>query len=347
MSISVAFAPFRDKYNPYLSVLKTNLEKCGVALVPAELNKQWLERHIRAVQIIHFHWPSWTYSSLGQYPSPEVLCRWKENVDYAYKLGYKLVWTAHNLLPHDDRQRELHFSAREFLIDRLSYIIVHSEDAVPCLRNTFTNLPPISVVPHGNFIGLYPPPPSKEHACKSLDLNYKMPVALVFGATRRNSGLQRLIEWAQSDVDNFQIIVAGRIVGSVDASSISEQLLTATNILHISQHVEDEMVSNLFGASDFVIYPRENVLTSGVVVLSQSMGRAIVAPQIGGLPAMIPPGTGVLFNPDNPDGLAHAISQGSALGFGKLGENARKYAEGLSWEHSAAETLKLYQRCLP
>jgi hypothetical protein len=43
-------------------------------------------------------------------------------------------------------------------------------------------------------------------------------------------------------------------------------------------------------------------------VLAHSMGRPVVAPSQGCLPEMFPSGTGVLYNPEERDGLVRALA---------------------------------------
>jgi glycosyltransferase involved in cell wall biosynthesis len=106
--------------------------------------------------------------------------------------------------------------------------------------------------------------------------------------------------------------------------------------------VEDDEVPIYFGAADLVVCAYDQIFTSGVVALAQSMGRAVLAPSIGCLPQQVPEGTGVLYDP-GVERLEHAIERALARDLDALGRNALAFIDGRTWQVAAAATAAVYR----
>jgi beta-1,4-mannosyltransferase len=98
--------------------------------------------------------------------------------------GVRLVWTAHNLKPH-----ETHHPFWAFLVYRMvarwsSAIIAHSESARSMLEARYGPLPRCAVIPIGNYIGLYGPLRDRSASRAALGLPHEGRVLLYLGALR-------------------------------------------------------------------------------------------------------------------------------------------------------------------
>ena len=76
--------------------------------------------------------------------------------------------------------------------------------------------------------------------------------------------------------------------------------------LHL-QFVPDDQVHQFFSGVDAVVLPFTDVLTSGSAILALSFGKPVIAPALGCLPELITDQCGVLFDPNNPDGLQESM----------------------------------------
>ena len=93
--------------NPYGQLLYGTLARHGVRLVDnAQLTASWLWRHRGRVAVLHFHWDQCLYEVPPEDDSPFVELRcWLKTLHYAAmltlarSLGYKLLWTVHEVLP--------------------------------------------------------------------------------------------------------------------------------------------------------------------------------------------------------------------------------------------------------
>lgn len=85
------------------------LARIGVEVTAVEWRSvHWLARTLRRGDVVNIHWPSFLY----YFPSSRVLT-WRSFIRTTLMLtflrvrGIKLVWTAHNLYPHDGGRSEL------------------------------------------------------------------------------------------------------------------------------------------------------------------------------------------------------------------------------------------------
>ena len=228
-----------------------------------------------------------------------------------------------------------------FLLRRLypsfDLVFVHGERSRAEFEATW---PPtrLAVIPHGdeNIFTDQAPPPAQE------------PRALFFGDWRRVKGLSVLMA-AFDEVlarhPEARLTIAGSPAyeeGEVDtvmrwAGERPERVET------LAGYVPLEEVSSLFARARLVVLPYLVGYQSGVLHLAMTMGRAVVASDVGDLPASVVPGeTGLLVPAGEVAPLAEAIAEllFDAPRAQRMGAAARARAEGpSSWSRVAEEVM--------
>jgi glycosyltransferase involved in cell wall biosynthesis len=197
-------------------------------------------------------------------------------LDEARSLGWCVVWTAHNIVPHDDTAED------QWLAEKLARVadgvIVHTDAAREMLRTTLDVDCPVRVIPHGHYRDAYPPPIDRDAARRQLGLNGDRHVLLAFGQVRPYKGFQDLIErFRQSDLD-ATLIVAGDPTNRHAAATLRSRTAEDPRIRLDLRFHDPEETSLLFSAADRVVLPYRRVTTSGTLVLALSLGRACVIP---------------------------------------------------------------------
>ena len=212
---------------------------------------------------------------------------------------------------------------------RLDVVLVHGTRS----RDEFREIWPPSrlcVIPHGDesLFGGDAPPPAAE------------PRALFFGDWRKVKGLTVLM-------DAFDMLaerapqVRLTIAGTPAAADLDPQLVLRWAATHgervtvIDRYVPIEDVPELFGSARVVVNPYLTGYQSGVVHLAMTMGRAVVASDVGDLGAAVRDGeTGLLVAPRDVEALAAALERvllDEQLA-DRLGEAGRiKVLSGSSW----------------
>lgn len=268
-------------------------------------------------------------------------------------LGVSLVWTAHDLFEHERRapgvEAAFKHVALRFLFDR---ILVHCERATASIRRAY-RLPATiddrtTVVPHGNFVGMYPDDVSRAEARESLDLPADGFVFGFFGAIRRYKGVPRLVEtFREVAGDGDVLLVAGRprtepVQRSVEAAVDGDDRVRTTFAF-----VPDDEVQLYLRAADVVVLPfrttERSTLTSGSALLAMGFGRPVVAPDVGCVGELVAVGDGFVYDPGDDDGLATAMRAAMAADDRPTRERrSRAVAAGRTWERAAEATHQVY-----
>jgi len=118
----VYFTPFFSN-NPYQSALAEALKSKGakVKFLSKLPREPWFFQNSKGARILHIHWVSPLYSWSGK--TLIRFIRFVFKLTIAKILGYKIVWTAHNIIPHRRTYPVINLAGR--------YLIVLFADRIP------------------------------------------------------------------------------------------------------------------------------------------------------------------------------------------------------------------------
>lgn len=343
---TVYFVPKGSGSNPYLDMLARSLTKYRVRVARGLRNLDWLSARVAGTTLLHFHWPSVFYKARTREVAEQKIKYWSAYLRTARAKGIPIVWTAHNIYPHDASFIQLEREARHQLIDHANHVIVHCSRAERELRLHFNKpLPPISVMPHPHFCNAYPAAPDRRTARELLHMDKKALIILFFGSLREYKGIHSLIDaMEQLQAPRTELIIAGEPHPAFDSNGLRQRVVHNPCIHFYPRHIGKQMTSLLFGAADIVALPYRNILTSGTLVLAHSMGRAVIAPEIGCIKEMVPEDTGITYDPTRSDGLREAITRIKACDYNAMGHNGRRFALRYGWDRFALDTIEVYHR---
>lgn len=346
--MQVAFFPNDRRENPYLDLLEAGLRGFGVSIYPTQVYRpyrSWLKQHRGQIDVLHFHWLHGIYQQDGYRVSLTRVLKFWVQLHYAKRLGYRIVWTMHNLFPHERRYPHLDKLMRWLIVCFADAIIVHCTKAKADLEKCFGRQHYVYVAPHGHYIGVYPDTVTRSEARKRLDIHDKGIVYLYLGKIRPYKGVQRLVHSFSSIPNpNLTLVIAGTISHgySLDDSGIRQILERDPRCILRLGWVPDEDIQLYYRAADVVVYPFENVLTSGSVILALSFGRPVVAPALGCLPELVTPDVGILYDPAAQGSLQDALVQCTMMNLDQMGQNAFQIAKSYSWRNTARVVRAAY-----
>jgi glycosyltransferase involved in cell wall biosynthesis len=212
----------------------------------------------------------------------------------------------------------------------LDLVFVHGEVS----REEFERTWPVTrleTIPHGDerLFAAQPPPPAAE------------PRALFFGEWRKVKGLPLLMEaWdllAARDPDARLTVAGAPDPGDTDIDAVRDWAARHDGRVELIEgYVPVDEVAAIFARARVVVAPYTVAYQSGVVHLAQTLGRAVVATDVGDLRDAVQDGrTGRLVAPGDAAALAAALGEllrdaGAAESMGSAGR-ARVGAEA-SWE---------------
>jgi glycosyltransferase involved in cell wall biosynthesis len=223
-------------------------------------------------------------------------------------------------------------------------VIVHCDRARGLLAARFGRRRNVHVVPHPNFIGIYPNTVPADEARMRLGLAPHETVILFFGGIRPNKGIERLISaFSQLPGKDLRLVIAGKpwpppeyVEGLLDLASRD------LRVRLYPRFIADEEVQVFLNAANAVVLPFSKILTSGSAMLAMSFEKPVVAPAMGCLPEMVTEDAGILYDPDAPDALLNALRRCTEADLRAMGERSLRRAQGFDTGAIAARTLAAY-----
>ncbi len=337
-----------DKANPYGGLLAQAIRRFGVELEPGypdTISHEWVHQNKGRIDVLHLNWPHYMYdrTEVGDH-----VARCAEVIDclaLARTLGYKIVWTVHNLYPHESSNRDLDHLARIALTSLADGLIVHCEKARELVRTHFHRTENVFVIPHGNFIEPYPNTVSKTEARRKLGLAEDHFVYFNFGNVRRYKGIERLVDvFASLPGDHLRLLLGAKYYtkyGQEVAASVSKA--DKRVILRTSRFFPNEDLQLLFNAADVGVFPFSQVLTSGSVITALSFGIPAIVPETGCVPEAVLPDAGLIYDPEDAGGLRRAMLEAQERDIPAWKRAARARAHELDWAQIAERTRHVYE----
>ncbi len=337
-----------DRANPYGALLARGMGEVGVELeagFPDTLTKEWLHERRGEIDVLHLNWPNYMYEA----PDVEgLVTRCSEMIDnlaLARALGYRIVWTVHNLYPHESISRAVDHLAQVAITHLAHAVIVHCNHARQLVRDLFHRSEGVHVIPHGNFVYPYPNEVDRDEARRVLGLTDKNFVYFYFGNVRRYKGIERLLEVFQSlPGEHLRLLLGAKFFteyGQELVASVPED--DPRVILRPSRHFANDEFQYLFNAGDVGVFPFLDVLTSGSVITAFSFGLPVIAPAVGCLTELVPPEAGIVYSAEDEEGLRRSMLEIQKRETGPMREAAWARAHSLDWGRIAERTRQVYE----
>lgn len=192
--------------------------------------------------------------------------------------GGRVLWTIHNVLPH-----ELNYVVPEL---SLAKMLVEVADVVHVMaRNTAQLVRPfypidgarIAAIPHPSYLGTYPEPPSRVEARAELGIDVNAVLALAIGTIRPYKGIERLTAMSHLMDAPDELAIVGQFSGGLRPADVRGAVGPRCRI--VDGYQDDRALSLWCSAADAMVLPYTNILNSGTLELAASFG----------LPAIVPP----------------------------------------------------------
>ena len=337
-----------ERGNPYGGLLARALSELGVELIAghaADLCEHWLLENRRVIDVLHLNWPNYMYTTPDLAESVSRCAELVRHLSRARALGYRIVWTVHNLYPHQSAHPELDRLFRLSLAGLASALIVHCRHARRLVAQHFFREEGVFEIPHGHFIDPYPNVLSRADARQQLGISTESFVYLAFGGVSPYKGLEQLIEAFSGLTEEHLTLLLAAHVHSDYGIDLVERARRADRrvVAHTSRYFPNEAFQVYLNAADVVVFPFREVLTSGSVITALSFGRPVIVPAIGCLPELIDDSMGIIYDPGESDGLERSLKAIQGRDLIACGRAAYRRAESLSWESIARLTLEAYR----
>jgi len=294
--------------------------------------------------IVHFQWM----------PLLEVVPRiaWGV-VRVIQNLRIPVVYTVHNVLPHDTGDR--HRDAFQRLYDIADLLICHTVGAKQTLVDEFGISPSlIRVLPHG-LLEASAWSGTTSEARRALTIPTGVPLVGLFGGLRPYKGIPFLLDaWTHVHRvrPNARLVLAGSGTAEYE-DELRAQIRSAGlegSVECRFYYLPDRELDQLVQACDVLVYPYRSITQSGALMKGMQSNAAIVSTDVGGLGEILQhEETGLLVDYGDVDGLAMQLL--AALDDPEHRRDPAAAAQHevrtkLSWDSIAADTIKAYDATL-
>ena len=261
--------------------------------------------------------------------------------------GVRLVWTAHNLQPHETYHPDWGYLVYRCVARWSSAVIAHSQAARAALETRYGALPRCAVIQHGSYIGLYGPPRDRAASRAALGLPAQGRVLLNLGTLRPYKGIEDLLAaFAHLPAaERGTLLIAGAPKDRAYAAALERQAAAIPGARLDARFIPDDQLPVYLAAADAVVLPYHTLLTSGILLWALSYGRPVVAPAFAAVRELVrDEQQGFLFTPGDEEGLIDALRRAlTHPDLDALGQAGLAVAQTFAWPKIAEMTAACYR----
>jgi beta-1,4-mannosyltransferase len=288
--------------------------------------------------IVHHQWPE--EFSRWQAPSPAEIERVKQQLEW-WKQRAVNIFTVNNLYPHElDRDPACHELYSSFY--RHCQVITHYSNA--SREMVLAEYPAAREVRHvvhhpANYEVTLASQKSRGSRRAEMGVANDEFVILMLGSLRSWDELQ-LIQRAYDlvTVPNKRLLMAGKLKLRESRSRTRiKQIawhwwLKRRRAIVDTRYVPESEVSQFIDSCDLTIVPRLSGISSGIVNLAMTFGRAVIAPRHGAYPEYFAGTRNLLYETGNAESLAAALDQAASLDLDDIGSENAHIASKWTWK---------------
>jgi beta-1,4-mannosyltransferase len=334
----------------YVWLLERGLADHRVARVSGgSPNPLWVWRARRDVDILHLHWLEYLTEVIGRGPLAYLRATARvvmliAALATARACGIALVWTIHNLRPHEDLRPRLNSLLQRAVLAATHRTIVHSRYAAEQVLRRHPAASP-AVVPHGNYVGVLEGSGRSRAAIRQeLGVPADGTLFLAFGQVRPYKRLPLLLTAFRDLPDpDARLVVAGRAVDDELAKELRGLASRDGRVQLRLEFADEDVAADLHHAADSAVFAYADLFSSGALLLALSLGLPVVAPEGTAAAELVESSALVEFGPGGlTSALAHAASE-----FGPAArEAALRSAQRYDWGRVAELTTEVYAQAL-
>ena len=274
--------------NPWQDIMYSASRARGVEVLPFDLtvgSPVLLERLRSGRQVtLHLNWTTpvaQVASSVG-----EALDRVRATLSHLSALrneGARVVWTIHNVLPHETRWLGAELLLAQGLCDSADLVHVMNPDTEALTRDFYRwDESKTLRIDHPSYDGVYDDGARKVDARARFSLSADDLVVVLVGVLRPYKGLAALIDALElvPQSARIRLLIAGEVGGSYTAEQVELLLASDERIVGRVGYVPPDELQFWYRAADLSVLPFTDVLNSGSALLSASFGVPVLVSDV-------------------------------------------------------------------
>ena len=273
------------------------------------------------------------------------------------KKGTKVILTVHNVLPHIKGYKSKNILGNIYSL--FDGIVVHSEVIKSQMFKIFgakAKKWSICVIPHGTEDKLF------EKVDENILNNYRNKIKLLkskehnflfAGIIHENKGLGVLLKSWGEHINKYpsdKLYIIGKTTYNISNELRFIERFHSSIITSFGYKSDEELLA-YYLECDFVVLPYKEASQSGVLLTALTLGKPVIATNVGGLPEVINKvHGGYIVNPNDPHLLSEVLDKTANISTHDLIEwnnNIRKKTlKSYSWENIANQTIGFYEKII-
>jgi len=332
-----------DAENPFQALLTRHAEEAGIVTVGmdrlADLDDPValpalvaLRSSERLIVVLHLHWLARVLRGVNdETEGLERVTSFVAALDAFRMAGGEIIWTVHNVLPHDTAYPALDRALRKAVVARAELVHVLSAGTVEAAASSY-EIPAAKVLhlPHPAYLGVYADEVSGAEARKHYGLDEDDVVYGFVGNIRPYKGVDDLLAAFESvnsgparvDGRRRRLLIAGMPSAHPEIAELLARMERNSDIVVDARRLPAGELSVPLRASDVVVLPHRASLNSGALLLALSLGRPVVAAASPGVTETVGDDAAITFEAGDRGALAQALVVADRLMTPEAGEAA-------------------------
>ncbi len=317
-----AFSPV-SRGNPYQAVLYGSMLRHNILATPGydigTAAGMLTSLPAEMDRVLHLHWLNVVMSKAGTIPTGRRLMdEFLVKISRLRDSGIKIVWTLHNVLPHDTLIEELEVELREQVIASADLVHVMSTRSAELVAPWFA-LPPDRTYqsPLPGYQGVYPRWIAPADARRELGLPPDALVWMLMGAIKPYKGLTELMHAvdvvSRERPGEVALVVAGVPDRNAETLAFLDRARVHPAVYVYPRKIPNDDVQLLFHAADVAMVPYRRSLNSSALTLALTFGVPVVVPSASGGTPLVDHDCAVVYDENDPNGLVDALRESARL----------------------------------
>ena len=267
--------PSFSNSNPYVNLLYEGLRSLDL-----KVEALTLRNALCGADICHVHWPERGLTERSFLISLNISSRLLIKVVVAKLRGAKVIWTVHNLQPHEQVQPIVWVKFFYFVWRKLvdgGIFLSHSSRSV--YNDSYSRIIKSEIVPHGHYCSIYQGIKPTSQLKPELNIKDGDFVFGHYGLIRDYKNIPHLIEqFSKLEDPKCKLIIAGKVRAGEDelGKTIKSMVSGDDRIRLIPRFVSDEEMLELYSFTDLAVFPYRRLLNSGSAILALSLGCPVL-----------------------------------------------------------------------
>ena len=346
----IVFTP-KDK-NPYQQKLINELKKFSVRVDfdkeptnSASINLLlWPLRLLRlklgGTQLVHLHWPDRFVPKVfrNYFGRSLAYLNLKGFLFTIQALKLKLIYTAHNLTPHEKLFNE-DAKATKLIIESADAVVLHHESSIKDVS---------SYIPHEKIYVIPEGINSITHTVKNRFGKDSKLTLVMLGQVRRYKGITNvLVDLAATKPErNIHLLIAGECKDSQLEKEIQELADKARSlgwkITLRFERLEETELDRLFFEADGALFAFTQITNSGSALRAIANGTPVIVPEIESFDHF-PSDVAITYQRSDYGKILNGLPKSNLQ---SMRTAVASYSQNYSWEENARKHLEMYRRAL-